>query len=118
MFKYYDITCNHSSIFMRRGVCKSEIYDQDLPVLSDYEFVLTQFLINEKVFCYIPKAYVNYRLDGISSRASIVNSLVDGFVCRKNTVMVWPSNAFSFLIRFFVFFCYRPFLTLLNKNGK
>lgn len=56
--------------------------------------------------------------DGVSSRACILNSLLDGFNCRKNAGMGLLSNAVSFFIRFLIFFCYRPILTLLNKNGK
>lgn len=117
-FKYYGMTYNHPSMFVHRDIYKSTLYNEDLPVLSDYEFVLTQFLMNKNEFCYIPEPYVNYRLDGISSRARILNSLLDGFTCRKNAGMGLLSNAFSFFVRFIIFFCYGPFLTLLNKNGK
>ena len=110
-FKYYGMTFNHPSMFVHKDVYEQRLYNYDLSVLADYEFVLTQFLVDKRLFCYISEAYVNYRLDGLSSRTSIKKSLLDGFISRKNAGMKLVPNIFSFVIRMTIFLTYKPFFT-------
>ena len=106
-FLYYGMTYNHPSMFVHRSIYKKCYYNVNLCALSDYEFVLSQFLTNSNVFHYIPKAYVNYRLDGISSQMKLGNSLSEGFISRKNAGLGIFSNCISLTIRLLIYFLFK-----------
>ena len=98
-FLYYGMTYNHPSMFVHMEIYKHERYNIKLRALSDYEFVLKQFLKNKNIFIYIPKAYVNYRLDGISGQMKLLPALKEGFEARKNANFKNFQNYISVLIR-------------------
>ena len=99
-FIYYAMTYNHPSMFIHRDIYKDNLYNTNLRSLSDYEFVLRQFLKDKNLFQYIPIAYVNYRLDGISSQIKLKRKIKEGFIARDNSGLSFVKNCFSSLIRF------------------
>lgn len=86
-FLYYGMTYNHPSMFIHKDIYQEYFYNINLRALSDYEFVLAQYLKNNKNFCYIPNAYVNYRLDGLSARIPYRLETKEGYESRKNAGM-------------------------------
>jgi glycosyltransferase involved in cell wall biosynthesis len=98
-FIYYGMTYNHPSMFIHNEIYRNEKYNINLHALSDYEFVLGQYLREPKNFIYIPKSYVNYRLDGISAQLKFVTSIQEGFVSRKNAGINIIQNLISVVIR-------------------
>lgn len=99
-FIYYGMTYNHPSMFVHREVYKNELYNINLQALSDYEFVLKQYLREPNNFLYLPEAYVNYRLDGISGMMTDVKILSEGFIARNNAGLNMLQNGCSYVIRF------------------
>lgn len=106
-FLYYGMTYNHPSMFFHRDIYKESFYNINLKALSDYEFVLAQFLKNKNSFLYIPEAYVNYRLDGISAQMKLKQSLSEGFISRKNAGQNIIQNCFAFTVRLSIFLVYK-----------
>lgn len=106
-FLYYGMMYNHPSMFVHREIYKNNQYNISLKALSDYEFVLKEFLKNKKAFLYIPEVYVNYRLDGISAQMKLSQSLSEGFISRKNAGQNIIKNCFAFTIRLSVFLVYK-----------
>ena len=99
-FLYYGMTYNHPSMFVHNDVYKKTLYNASLRALSDYEFVLLNYLENKNAFYYIPIPFVNYRLDGISAQMKFWMSLKEGFSARKNAGLSIVQNIISFLFRF------------------
>jgi glycosyltransferase involved in cell wall biosynthesis len=99
-FLYYGMTYNHPSMFVHRDIYEITRYNTELRALSDYQFVLIQYLKKPSWFCYIPESYVNYRLDGISYQMKISQNLREGFNARKNAGMNSILNLFSYCFRF------------------
>tara|TARA_R100000789_G_C2966029_1_gene139369 strand:+ start:49 stop:807 length:759 start_codon:yes stop_codon:yes gene_type:complete len=83
-FLYFSMTYNHPSMFFHRSVYQEVLYNTNLRVYSDYELVLTVYLKNKKLFHYINKPYVNYRLDGLSSKQTIIKNVKEGTRARLN----------------------------------
>jgi glycosyltransferase involved in cell wall biosynthesis len=83
-FKYFSMTFNHPSMFIHRDIYKEFKYNIEFKSISDYEFVLKVFLKYENSFLYIPRTYVNYRLDGISAKQSMIAELKEGSIARLN----------------------------------
>ena len=86
-FLYYGMTYNHPSMFFHRDIYLQYSYNKSLKALSDYEFVLTQYIKNKYNFKYINEAYVNYRIDGLSSSRGLINGIKEGVIARKNAKM-------------------------------
>lgn len=99
-FIYYGMTYNHPSMFVHKEVYKNELYNINLRALSDYEFVLKQYLREPNNFIYLPETYVNYRLDGISGNMSIFSALEEGFKARRFAGLNFFQNSFSASLRF------------------
>lgn len=99
-FKYFGMTYNHPSMFVHKEVYSQEVYSTSLNVLSDYQFVLKQYLEDPEKFHYIPFPYVNYRLDGISGNMSIKTALKEGFNSRKKGGLSFIQNCIALGIRF------------------
>ena len=97
---YYGMTYNHPSMFVHRDIYKEQLYNTQLKVLSDFEFVLFIFLKKPNIFHYIPIPYVNYRLDGISGNMVLMDALKEGFRARKNAGLSLFKNIISVNIRF------------------
>ena len=106
-FLYYGMTYNHPSMFVHKAIYQENSYNTSLKALSDYEFVLTQYLNNKNIFFYIQEAYVNYRLDGISAQMKLKQSLSEGFISRKNARQNIIRNSFAYIIRLSVFLVYK-----------
>lgn len=102
-FLYYGMTYNHPSMFVHKDIYRESMYNTSLKALSDYEFVLTQFLKNKNVFFYINEVYVNYRIGGVSGKINIKNKLKEGFIARKSAGLYFINNLMSLFIRSFVF---------------
>ena len=98
-FKYYGMTYNHPSMFIHKDIYSKHLYNINLKALSDYEFVLKNFIYDSKYFMYIPFAYVNYRLDGISGTMRTKNALKEGWIARKNAGLNLFENLFSLNFR-------------------
>ena len=101
-FVYYGMTYNHPSMFVHREIYQKQLYNTDLRAFSDYEFVLKNLERHPEVFHYIPKSYVNYRLDGLSGSMSTQQLLKEGFEARKNGGLTSWQNYFSWLMRWSV----------------
>lgn len=83
-FKYYGMTYNHPSMFITCREYQKHLYNENLRSHSDYQFVLEALLEDESKFLYIPKVIVNYRLEGISARMSINESVKATYGIRRN----------------------------------
>jgi glycosyltransferase involved in cell wall biosynthesis len=101
-FKYYGMTYNHPSMFITKSEYVIHRYNTNLRSLSDYQFVLETFMRDRGVFCYLNKALVNYRLDGISAQMPLLMALKEGVKARKNTGFNFFHNLISFCLRFSV----------------
>lgn len=99
-FKYYGMTYNHPSMFVRNDEYKKHLYNPKLRIFSDYQFVLEAYLKDSSVFYYIPQTVVNYRLDGLSGQMSLKTLLLEGFEARSNAGLNIFENIFSFSLRF------------------
>jgi len=96
---YYGMTYNHPSMFVHKDIYKAGVYNTKLRALSDFEFVLKNLITNPKSFVYLPTAYVNYRLDGLSGSMSTKEILKEGYISRKNAGLNTLQNSISFLFR-------------------
>ncbi|PWA04885.1 glycosyltransferase family 2 protein [Flavobacterium psychrotolerans] len=83
-FIYFSMTYNHPSMFIHKNIYNIYKYNIELKSISDYEFVLKVFLKNSDFFYYIPLTYVNYRLDGISAKQSLISEIKEGTKARLN----------------------------------
>lgn len=99
-FLYYGMTFNHPSMFINRVIYKEQLYNTELKVLSDFEFVLSIYLKKPALFHYIAVPYVNYRLDGISGRMTLKTMLKEGYISRKNAGLPLTKNLLSVIVRF------------------
>jgi glycosyltransferase involved in cell wall biosynthesis len=98
-FLYYGMTYNHPSMFIQKDIYKDQRYNIKLKALSDYEFVLKNFIHHPEFFLYIPMAYVNYRLDGISSKMNFKDAILEGYIARKNSGLKLYQNLLSIIPR-------------------
>lgn len=101
-FKYYGMTYNHPSMFVTKCEYQKHLYNTELRVLSDYQFVLEAFFRDRDTLLYINRAIVNYRLDGISGQTVLFDLLKEGYLARKNAGMVIYENYFSVILRLVV----------------
>lgn len=99
---YYGMTYNHPSMFIHKNIYNEGKYNVNLSALSDYEFVLKNKIKHPKLFHYIQKAYVNYRLDGISAQMKFKDAIKEGYISRKNAGLNLFQNLFAVTIRMFV----------------
>jgi len=63
---FYEKTLCHNSTFIKRVLLQNEYYNEDLKIVSDWEFFLKQALHN-KSFNHINETIVIYDTNGISS---------------------------------------------------
>lgn len=110
-FLYYGMTYNHPSMFVHRDVYVQYLYNIKLRALSDYEFVLKNYLINSSSFLYIPHAYVNYRLDGISANMTFSERIKEGFAARRSAGL----GLFDTMIFCALYTLINPSLLCLNE---
>jgi glycosyltransferase involved in cell wall biosynthesis len=108
-FLYYGMTYNHPSMFIHRDIYKKSFYNINLKALSDYEFVLKQFLKNKNSFHYVPKTYVNYRLTGISANTHWKESSKDIFKIRRTSGFSITKAIFAFFFSRLVVITIRTF---------
>lgn len=111
-FKYYGMTYNHPSMFIAKEEYAIHKYNKELSTLADYQFVLEAFVRDRNTFYYIDKPLVNYRLDGLSSKVSIVSALKQGLVATKTAGYGHFDAMLSFSVRLFMFLTYRNALKL------
>lgn len=83
-FLYFSMTYNHPSMFIHKNIYNVYKYNIEFRSISDYEFVLKVFLKSNDFFHYIPFTYVNYRLDGISTKQSFISEIKEGSKARLN----------------------------------
>lgn len=81
---YYGMTYNHPSMFVHSSIYSNQSYNTDLKSLSDFEFVLKNFMQDNNRFLYLNSCYVNYRLDGLSGQMSFTKDLKEGLRVRNN----------------------------------
>ena len=110
-FLYYGMTYNHPSMFVQREVYTQESYNIKLRALSDYEFVLKNYLTNPATFFYLPQAYVNYRLDGISANMTLRERIKEGLALRRSAGL----NLFHIMIFFTFYSLMNPSHLLLKE---
>ena len=108
MFKYYSMTYHHPSMFIHRDCYREFLYNKDLRVYSDYQFVLELYLKHSEYFHYIEGPYVNYRLEGASTRINTINKLREGYIARRLAGMSRINSLFSFVLRLGIFMFYHP----------
>lgn len=63
---FLNTTLCHNATFIKRTLFNSHYYNEDLMLVSDWEFFLTQ-LLNNKIFQHINEFVISYDLQGISS---------------------------------------------------
>lgn len=97
--KYYDMTYDHTTMFVTSREYEKHVYNPDLTVMSDYQFILEAYLSDKSKFHYIEKAIANYRLDGVSAQIKIGKALKEGFIARKLAGMSLIENLFSVVVR-------------------
>jgi len=100
-FKYYAMTYNHPSMFIKREEYQIHKYNTKLKALSDYQFVLEAFLRDREIFHYLEIPLVNYRLLGISNQMHLFEALIEGYKARANAKFNGLKNILSFVIRLF-----------------
>lgn len=83
-FLFFSMTYNHPSMFVHKNIYEKYCYNTEFQSISDYEFVLKVFLNDNSIFHYIPLSYVNYTLDGISSKQSLISEIKEGSKARLN----------------------------------
>ncbi len=95
--KYFGMTYNHPSFFVKREVYSDYLFNQNLRALSDYQFILTIYLNHPEWIHYVPLPYVNYRIDGFSSQISLKDNLNEGFKARSAAGMGLIENLVSYI---------------------
>lgn len=98
-FIYYGMTYNHPSMFVHKDIYSKQLYNIKLRALSDYEFVLKNYIKKPMNFKYISEVYVNYRLDGISGTMLWKDAIREGWISRKNSGINLFQNLISLLPR-------------------
>ena len=98
-FIYYGMTYNHPSMFVHKDIYSKQLYNIKLRALSDYEFVLKNYINKPMNFKYISEVYVNYRLDGISGTMLWKDAIREGWISRKNSGINLFQNLISLLPR-------------------
>lgn len=99
LIKYHAMVLNHPSMFIHKDIYSSVLYNTELISLSDYQFTLSIYLKNKKVFHYLPVVISNFRLGGISSGISSIQSLNDNFKARRNAGMSLMESIFAYILR-------------------
>lgn len=117
-FLYYGMTYNHPSMFIHKDIYNLNKYNPNLLSHSDYEFVLRQFLKNKNVFHFIDKAYVNYRLGGISNQIAVWRSTIEVFKARKNSGLSTYAAFFSLILMRIIKILYPIVAFLKFKSSK
>jgi glycosyltransferase involved in cell wall biosynthesis len=95
--KYYGMTYNHPTMYVHRDVYSEFKYNFQLKVKADYQFVLS-CLFRKVPMYYIPEAYVNYRVDGISAQLTLKQTLKESNIAKREAGV----NFFQRLIGFSV----------------
>ena len=108
LFKYYSMTYHHPSMFIHKDCYKELLYNSDLSVYSDYQFVLEMYLKHSEYFHYIEGPYVNYRLEGASTRINTLNKLREGYIARRKAGMNIINSIMSLVFRLGVFMFHHP----------
>lgn len=108
LFKYYSMTYHHPSMFIHKECYKELLYNSDLIVYSDYQFVLEIYLKHSEYFHYIKGPYVNYRLEGASTRINTFNKLREGYIARRKAGMNVINSIISFVFRLGIFMLHHP----------
>ena len=103
-FKYYGMTYNHPSVFVHRDIYVRHLYDSTLRALSDYQFMLVNFLEDLEQFLYIEQVLANYRLDGISAQMPLYKALKECFISQRKSGLNIFQASFSWVFRRLVFF--------------
>ena len=62
----YDFSLGHCASFIRKEVIENELYNENLKIVSDWEFFLKQAL-NNKTFEYIDEVVACFDMSGLSS---------------------------------------------------
>ena len=100
--KYFGMTYNHPSFFVKREVYGEFIFNQKLRALADYQFILSIYLRHPDWIHYISVPYVNYRTDGYSSKISLFKNLNEGFNARKSAGLGWFENIVSYISKLLI----------------
>jgi glycosyltransferase involved in cell wall biosynthesis len=114
--KYYGMTFNHPGMFVHKDVYKRFKYNTNLTSMSDYQFVLQQYNLDKSQFLYIPTAYVNYRLDGVSSRMKFKKKVIEGYLSRRNAGMNYLQSLVGVFVNVVITYTYIIFnIIRINK---
>lgn len=109
LFKYYSMTYHHPSMFIHKEIYNELLYNENLRVYSDYQFVLTLYLQKSDYFCYVEgEPYVNYRLEGESTRIKKLDKLIEGYSARRCAGLSIFESSMSLVIRLAIFLLYHP----------
>jgi glycosyltransferase involved in cell wall biosynthesis len=99
LIKYHGMVLNHPTMFIHECIYKKHEYNTQLSSLSDYQFVLTNYINKKDFFHYIPKVLSNYRLGGISANLKLSKSIHENFLARKNAGMNVFECFFGVIVR-------------------
>lgn len=97
-FLYYGMTYNHPAMFIHSDLYMSSQYDSIYRGHADYKFVLEAYLKDKTQFKYIPEAYSNFRLGGVSANISVIESTKAVFKIRRDAGLSLFSACFAFLL--------------------
>lgn len=106
-FKYYGMTYNHPSMFVTRDEYQRHLYNTELKIVSDYQFVLESFLRDKNIFYYIPKPIVNYRLTGLSTRVKFLDGIKEGYIARRSAGMGSMQTYFAVMVKTGLFLLFK-----------
>lgn len=97
--KYYGVTYNHPTFFVRREVYQRFMFNTSLVSVADIQFILQVLNWRPNAFEYVPKIIANFRKGGISSQQSTIASIISGYLARRNAGFKWYENYFSVIIK-------------------
>lgn len=63
----YSYTIPHQAAFIRRELQNKYLYNENLKIVSDWEFFLMSLIFNNASYCKIPFTISEYDMNGISS---------------------------------------------------
>lgn len=103
-FKYYGMTYHHPTMFITKHEYRLHLYNTNLRVYADYQFVLEAYLVDSDKFFHVERAIVNYRLGGLSANESFQKKLKEGLLIRKSVGMNIVEITFSVFLETTVYF--------------
>ena len=80
---YYGMTFSHPSTFIHRSIYQKNLYDLRFRSIADSHLLLSLYRIDPNMFYYLDKPLSYFRLGGLSSEGSSMESYREGLKSRK-----------------------------------